>query len=76
MRNAKIPEILLAYTYLGREFEVDLSAYAGGCLWYFWPSTGIYSYSGKADGRKYQFVPLKVYDKNLDAVLVVCREIK
>lgn len=62
---------LFAYNYLGKSFTINLSEYKNADLWYFSPSSGIYSYIGKTDGLNYTFIPPKIYDENTDITLVV-----
>lgn len=63
---------LLAYDYLSIDFEIDLSDYINGEMWYFKPGLGTYSYIGKVEKEHYLCKPPRVYDENnRDVVLVV-----
>lgn len=64
-------KFLFAYDYMGRAFEMDLSEYINGELWYFKPATGVMSYAGYIRKEHYKFIPFESYDDNSDIVIVV-----
>ncbi len=65
------PDFALAYSFLGKEFELDTSAYIGKDIYFMRPSTGVYSFLGKVDGPRFHYEPVPCYDGNDDVVIVI-----
>lgn len=66
-------DFLFAYTWFGKEFELDTSNYKGFDAWWFTPSKGIYSYLGKINEDRFKACPPEVFDEDRDRVLVLRR---
>ncbi len=66
---------IFAYSWLGNDFEIDISDFGEIKVYWFSPSTGIYSYAGKTTGNYFKAIPPK-YNDNKDIVLVLKYELK
>ena len=64
-------EFLFAYDYTGRNFEIDLSEYINGEIWYFKPATGVMSYAGYVKRPYYKFTAYESCEDESDIVIVV-----
>ena len=62
---------LLAYSFSGEPFELDLSNYIGAEMRWFRPSTGVLSYIGKVDIKHYKVVPPVAAGEDTDTVFAV-----
>lgn len=64
-------EFIFAYNYNANVCRLNLEDYVGKDMYYFRPSTGIYSYMGKVKNKEYTWEPIAVFDGEQDCVLVV-----
>jgi len=62
---------LFAYNYNGVACEINTAEYIGKNIYYFRPSTGIYSFTGKIENPNFKWCPIEVYDEEKDVVLVI-----
>ncbi|MBP3544514.1 MAG: glycoside hydrolase family 140 protein [Lachnospiraceae bacterium] len=64
-------DYIFAYAYLGEEFVLDLSRYAGKKLTAAWfdPASGVYSPFGEIAAEKQSFKPIQKYSNGNDWVL-------
>ena len=67
-------DFIFCYDYLGKEFTLDLTGYAGKWLYAYWldPVSGVYSYLGDMTGKKAVTVkPVTRFSGHNDWVLVL-----
>lgn len=63
-------EYIFAYSWLGNDFEIDIGKFGEMEIYWFSPSTGIYSYAGTTDKNFFKAVPAK-NNAAKDVVLVL-----
>ena len=64
-------EFLFAYTFLGKDFELDVKAYKGKDIWFLRPATGIYSYYGKVTEDIFTYHEIPSFNEDTDMVVVI-----
>ena len=67
-------DFIFCYDYLGKEFTLDLTGYAGKRLYAYWldPVSGVYSYFGDMTGKEAVTVePVTRFSGHNDWVLVL-----
>lgn len=64
-------DFLLAYSYLGKSYALDVRAYQGKTVYYFKPATGVYSYAGEVTEEVYEVLPVESHGEDKDMVVVI-----
>ena len=65
------PDFAIAYSFLGKGFDLDTAGYIGKDAWFMRPSTGVYSYLGRVETPVFHYEPVPCYDGNEDVVIVI-----
>ncbi len=64
-------DFLLAYSFLGKDFSLDVREYKRKDVWLFRPATGIYSYVGRLSEDVYDYHEIPSHNEDTDVVLVI-----
>ena len=64
-------DYILAYSFTGNSFELNMSSLGEADAWWFSPVSGVYSYIGRVSGKEFSGNPPKVYGEDKDIVLVL-----